>query len=54
MTVRDLAELSRKREEQKRDQMEIIQELLMKSLFPHESALRMTFERIMAYVIFPL
>lgn len=48
VSVRDLADLTKKREEYKRDQIETIQEVLMRSLFPHESVLRMTFEKIMA------
>lgn len=51
VSVRDLADLTKKREEYKRDQIETIQEVLMRSLFPHESVLRMTFEKIMASVI---
>ncbi|KZP17582.1 hypothetical protein FIBSPDRAFT_1046754 [Athelia psychrophila] len=45
-SVRDLADLTKKREEYKRDQLEAIQDVLSKSLFPHEPVLRMTFEKI--------
>jgi hypothetical protein len=49
VAVRELAECSRERETRKRDQVEITQDLLMTSIFPHEPELRMTFEKIMTY-----
>lgn len=48
--VRNLADLSRKRESRKLRQSQIVQEVLSEIIFAHEAGLRMAFENIVASV----
>lgn len=47
--VRNLADLSRKRESRKLRQSQIVQEVLSEIIFAHEAGLRMAFENIVAF-----
>lgn len=49
-SLRMLAELSRKRETQTRQQAEVIHGVLSHFLLSHEAPLRMAFDKIMRYV----
>ena len=51
-SLRTLAELTRKREMQKRQQAEIVKRILDLFLLAHEAPLRAAFEKIMKYVEF--
>ncbi|KAF9073228.1 hypothetical protein BDP27DRAFT_1381784 [Rhodocollybia butyracea] len=47
--LRELSALTWKRESRKMQQMDIIQNILIQTLYPHESRLRFAFERIVGY-----
>ncbi|KAH9945753.1 PHD-zinc-finger like domain-containing protein [Amylocystis lapponica] len=48
-SIRELTELSRKRESRKREQAELIQDVFSRILFAHEPSLRMAFEKITSF-----
>lgn len=51
--VRMLAELTRKREKEKLRQAQVIKDIVDSFIFPHYGKLRLTLEKISAYVEFP-
>ena len=47
-----LAELAKKREQQKLKQAQVIQDVFSEFFLPHAKAMRIAFEKIMVYVLF--